>query len=237
MWFSVFLILIAPAVGSFLAVLADRLPRGEDVVRAPSRCRGCARRIAPWDLIPIASFLMLRGRCRACGAAVPPMLFYAELLATGAAVLAVLAGGNALHMGLSALFLWILVALALSDLTWFRLPDPLTAGLVPVAFALAPQGLAMAALGAVLGAGSFALLRWGYAWLRGRAGLGMGDVKLMAGLGAYAGPFDLPLLVLMAALIGIAMAALTPGGLRGTRAVPFGTALCAAAALLWLMRV
>lgn len=237
MWLSVFLILVAPAVGAFLAVLVDRLPRGEDVVMARSRCRSCARAIAPWDLIPLASYVVLRGRCRACGAAIPPLLLYTELLALGAAVLAVLAGGGALQVVLSALWLWLLIALALSDLTWFRLPDPLTLALVPVGMALAPDGLGAAALGAILGAGSFALLRRGYRRFRGREGLGLGDVKLMAGLGAYAGPYDLPLVVLIGALIGIGMALLGGGGLRGTRALPFGAALCAAGALLWLMRV
>lgn len=237
MWLSVFLILSAPAVGSFIGVLADRLPRGEDVVTARSRCRACGVRLGLRDLVPLASFVMLRGRCRTCGAAIPPLLLHAELLATGAAVLAVLAGGGALQVGLSALWLWLLIALCLSDLRWFRLPDPLTFALVPAGFALAPEGLVAAALGAVLGAGSFALLRRGYARFRGREGLGPGDVKLMAGLGAYAGPWDLPLMVLMAALIGIAMALLTPGGLRGDRALPFGAALCAAGAVLWALRV
>lgn len=237
MGLGIFMILIAPAVGSFLGVLADRLPRGEDVLRAPSRCRACGTRLGVRDLIPLASWLMLRGRCRTCGAAIPPVLFYAELLATGAAVLAVLAGGGALQVVLSALWLWLLIALALSDLAWFRLPDPLTGALAVVGIALSPAGPGAALLGAALGVGSFLVLRWGYRHLRGRAGLGLGDVKLMGGLGAYAGPWDLPLLVLMGAVLGLGLALLQGGALRGSRALPFGAALCAAGACMWLLRV
>ena len=237
------LILVAPAVGSFLAVLADRLPRGEDVIRAPSRCRSCQTRIAARDLIPLASFVALRGRCQTCDAAIPPFVFYIELLATGAAVLAVLAGGSLPDMGLAALWLWLLIALGACDLLWMRLPDPLTFALALVAagtaLSLEGIGITNAALGAALGAGSFAILRWGYLKLRHRAGLGLGDVKLMVGLGAFAGPWDLPLLVLNAALLALAAALLTgkgPAKLSATRAIPFGAALSVSAALLWFTR-
>lgn len=232
------LILSGPAVGSFLAVLADRLPRGEDVVRAPSRCRACGRRLRPWEMVPILSHIALRGRCRGCGAAIPGDALPIELAAAGAAVLAVLAGGGAAQMGLSALWLWLLLALAAADLRWLRLPDPLTAALAAVALATAAvRGEVGAALaGAALGVAAFAALRWGYARLRGREGLGLGDVKLMAGLGAFAGPWALPHLALTGALVALAGALASRGPLSGTRALPFGAALCVAGALLWLWR-
>ncbi|MDF1773369.1 MAG: prepilin peptidase [Pseudophaeobacter sp. bin_em_oilr2.035] len=249
------LILLAPAVGSFLAVLADRLARGEDVVRARSACRSCGAGLGLTDLVPLLSFLWLRGRCRHCGAAIPPWLFYAEILATGAALLALLAGGGAATVLLSCLFLWLLLALALSDLLWLRLPDLLTGALcvlvlgrvwiTPGAFGFVDgfSGLGWALIGAGLGCGSFLTLRIGYRALRGREGLGLGDVKLMAGLGGFAGPWDLPLLVLMGALLALlgALIASRAGGQDDAaplrfRALPFGTALCAAGAALWLLR-
>ena len=241
---SFFLILISPAVGSFLAVLADRLPRGEDILIAPSRCRDCGTRLGARDLIPIASYLMRRGVCSHCGGTIPAFTLYAEMLALGAGVLAVLAGGGNAEIALSALWLWLLIALGTTDLLWFRLPDPLVAALLATALALAALpggiGIELALWGAALGIGSFALLRWGYAALRGREGLGLGDVKLMAGLGAFAGPFDLAYLVLLAALSALLVAVLTrdraTDGLSLSRALPFGTALCAAAALLWFLR-
>jgi leader peptidase (prepilin peptidase)/N-methyltransferase len=241
--FGLLVVLVGPAVGSFLAVLADRLPRGEDVVAARSACRSCGAPLRPLQMIPILSFALQRGRCHACGAAIPAWLLYVELLATGAGVLAVLQGDGALSVVLNAVFLWLLIALAVTDLRWFRLPDVLTAALAAAAVGLAvlPGGIGLwdAAIGAALGAGSFAALRSGYRWLRGREGLGLGDVKLMAGLGAFAGPFDLPLLVLVGAVLGLAFAVLVRGAdkpaLAADRAIPFGTSLCAAAALLWLL--
>lgn len=246
--FSLFLIVLAPAVGSFLAVLVDRLPRGEDVLRQPSACRTCGQRLRAWDLVPVLSFVWLRGRCRHCQAALPPGLIYVEILATGAAVLAVIAGRAPGEILLSSLFLWLLLALAACDLRWMRLPDVLVAALFATSLgwasagALPSVGLEAALLGAVLGSGSFWALRLGYQALRGREGLGLGDVKLMAGLGAFAGPWDLALLVLLAALMALAAALMVrwraaSAGPFALMALPFGTALCGAGFLLWLLRV
>ena len=253
---ALFLLLFAPALGSFLAVLVDRLPRGEDVLRAPSRCRSCGNRLRIRDLLPILSFVWARGRCRHCAAAIPAWSLYLEIMATGVAVLALAAGGSGLTVLLSCLFLWGLLALAVCDLLWLRLPDPLTLALAGVVLIWATLGgrqdLGLSLLGAGLGMGSFMALRLGYQKLRHREGLGLGDVKLMAGLGGFAGPFDLPLLVLVAALLALAgslMARLVndlaeqrraaPAPRRtplGQQALPFGAALCTAAALLWLWR-
>lgn len=244
------LVLLSPAVGSFLGVLADRLARGEDVVRARSACRSCGARLGGLDLVPVLSFLWLRGRCRHCGAAIPPWALYVEIIATGAAVLAVAAGGTAPAMLMSCLFLWLLLALALSDLLWLRLPDLLTGTLFVLALGVTwngsepgEVGLGWALLGAGLGSGSFLALRIGYRALRGREGLGLGDVKLMAGLGAFAGPLDLPLLVLMGALLALLSALIGVLARSGPlhqplrfAVMPFGAALCGAAALLWLLR-
>jgi leader peptidase (prepilin peptidase)/N-methyltransferase len=237
------LILLGPAVGSFLAVLLDRLPRDEDIVARPSSCRSCGAALSPFQMIPIVSFAVQRGRCGKCGAGIPPWLLYTELLCLGAGVLAVLQGGDLLTIILSALFLWLLVALSMGDLLWFRLFDLLTACLAVVTFSMAftadGMGLMLAFWGAVIGAGSFAALRMAYQMLRGRAGLGLGDVKLMVGLGAFVGPYDLPLLVLMAALAALGVALIqrvgAPGSLAADRPLPFGTALCAAAAVMWLI--
>ncbi|SMX40810.1 prepilin peptidase [Maliponia aquimaris] len=234
---TVLLLLIAPAVGSFLGVLVDRLPRGEDAVAAPSRCRTCKARLGLRDLVPLLSYPLLRGRCRQCGAALPGWLWLIEIAATGAALLAVLKGGTDWQVWTSAGLLWLLLALAASDLLWFRLPDALTAALAALCLGAAlAQGVFLAALGGgLIGAGAFLALRAGYKALRGREGLGLGDVKLMAGLGALTGAAGLPLLVLIAALAALATALLARRGVRGDLALPFGAALCGAGALLWLL--
>ncbi|CUH63471.1 Pectic enzymes secretion protein OutO [Thalassovita gelatinovora] len=242
---ALLLILAGPFMGSFLALLADRLPRGEDVIVKPSHCRDCNARLRLRDLLPVLSFGLTRGRCRHCGAAIPPVTLYSEIIATGAAILAVLAGGGTIDIWLSAGFLWLLLVLTLCDLQWFRLPDLLTGMLFLITLGMAVRGGAMdqALIGAGLGAGAFLALRLGYHAIRGREGLGLGDVKLMAGLGAFAGPLDLPLLVLIAAFGALAVAG---GGYLldrtaqdtplAVRKLPFGSALCAAAAILWLLR-
>ncbi|WP_150297507.1 prepilin peptidase [Salipiger aestuarii] len=237
-------LLLAPCVGSFLAVLADRLPRGEDVVTRPSACRACGARLGPADLVPVLSFCLRRGHCGTCAAPIPSWLLYVEIAATGLAALAVAAGGGAVQVWVSLLWLWLLLALGVADARAFRLPDVLVLALCAVAAAgmalvgapiWPPPGQALA--GALLGSGAFLTLRLGYRALRGREGLGLGDVKLMAGLGAFAGPFDLPLVVLMAALGGLAGAvSWRRARLRRHLKLPFGSALCAAAGLLWLLR-
>lgn len=199
----------------------------------------------PRDLIPMLSFALSAGRCRHCGAPIPPWLLYIELAATGLALWALILGQSPTETWLIAVFLWLLMALIATDLIGFRLPDLLTGALVPIALMLAWTtgfpGLEMALLGGMIGAGSFGILRLGYRRLRRREGLGLGDVKLMAGLGAALGPHDLPLMLLLASLSSLAAAFAGASGrqahrLSANRPLPFGAALAAATGLLWMAR-
>lgn len=236
--FATFLLLASPVIGSFLAVLVDRLPRAEDVVWQRSACRACGVTLKPIDMIPVLSFLALRGKCRTCKAPVPHWHPIIETAALFAAVFALWRGGQNVEVVLLLFWLWALIALTATDLIWLRLPDLLTAILFSLSLGLAmlPTGIGLthALWGAAFGVLCFAALRWGYFQWRGVEGLGLGDVKLMAGLGAFAGPFDLPLLVLLATLLGFGMLAIV--GLRkpikADVALPFGACLCGAAVLL-----
>ncbi|HSG56764.1 MAG TPA: prepilin peptidase, partial [Paracoccaceae bacterium] len=119
----------SPAVGSFLNVLIDRLPRGQSIVSPRSACRSCGHVLGARDLIPILSYLFVRGHCRHCGAAIPPWHLYVEIAAIFAAVFAVLGSpplAPVAGIALAAAFLWLLLALLGTDLLWFRLPDVLT---------------------------------------------------------------------------------------------------------------
>jgi leader peptidase (prepilin peptidase)/N-methyltransferase len=234
------IVLLGPAIGSFIGVLADRLPRGESLWR-PSACRACGHRLRAAEMVPLVSYLFQRGRARCCGAPLPPWLPSAEIAAALIGVLVVLAVSGPLAQILTAAVLWCLLALAVTDILWFRLPDPLTASLAMLAAAAPPisgMGWIMALTGAAAGGASFLALRWGYQALRDREGLGLGDVKLMVGAGALVGPIDLPSVVLLAAVAALAAAfagQLSGGGrMTATRALPFGAALSAATGCIWV---
>lgn len=217
-----------------------RLPEARPIAWGRSRCEACGAALAPRDLVPLASWLMQRGRCRHCGAGLDRFYPAVELAALAIAIVAVLRarGGLAwLDAGLG----WWLLALGWIDLRRWLLPDALTLPLIGLglfaAWWLAPGRLLDRMLGAALGY----LLLWAvavlYRRLRGRDGLGLGDAKLFAGAGAWVGAEGLP-----AVLAGGALAALAAAGvlrLGGTRldrftALPFGPFLCAATWAVWL---
>lgn len=237
------LILVAPAMGSFLGMLVERLPRGRSVLER-STCADCGAPLRPADLVPLLSALALRGRCRACGAAIPGHLVRIEIAALAVGLLVAFTTESVADMFVLAGYLWCLVALLYSDLLYFRLPDALTAALLVLGLALAAldpgrgwlEGLLTAA-----GAGvAFLALRIGYRTLRGREGLGLGDVKLAAGIGAGLGWALFPVATLLAALLGLSAAsfeAAREGGLpRAATRLPLGTYLCAATALIWFWK-
>lgn len=234
-------LLLAPFIGSFLGVLVRRLPRGLPVAVARSRCETCGRALGLRDLVPIASYLLLRGRCRRCRAPIAAMHLGIELAAVGVALWAALTQADPARLWLTCGLGWTLLALAWIDAEHLRLPDALTLPLLLAGLGAtlvldpgaAPEHAAAAALGYLMLRG----LALAYRRLRGREGLGAGDAKLLAAAGAWLGVAALPGVVLGAALLGIGLAAVA--SLRGrptTRAtpVPFGPGLCAALWLVWL---
>jgi leader peptidase (prepilin peptidase)/N-methyltransferase len=235
---ALFLLFTGAAAGSFLALWAERLPHGEGVVLRSSRCRACGARIGWRDIVPVVSWIHLGGRCRGCGAAIPPWLFHAELGGVALAATAIFVAPTPAIMALGALWLWLLMGLALCDLVAMRLPDPLTGALFVTGFALGVlgPGAGPALIGAGVGAGCFLAIRLGYEGLRGREGLGMGDVKLIAGIGAALGWAALPLVALIAALGALAITLLLHrGSVARDAEIPFGAYLCGAAALVWIL--
>ena len=217
-------------VGSFLATLCIRWPRGEQVVAGRSACDGCGRHLGPSELVPLLSRLWLRGRCGQCGAAIAPTHAWME---AGAALLAAtaLALQPNLHGVALALFWLLLLAPAVLDARHFWLPDRLTA-------VLALGGIAVGGFvsGASLleriaaGAGAFlvlALVTLAYRRVRGRDGMGAGDVKLFAAIGLWTGAAPLPVILLLASIAGLGAAVIQ--GRRRIDRIPFGTCLVFAA--------
>jgi len=234
------LLLLAPVVGSFLGVVACRLPDGRPLVWSRSRCENCGAVLAVRDLVPLVSWLALRGHCRRCGGWLGWFEPAIELAALLIAALALVVDGMPQAM-LDSLFGWWLLTLAAIDLRRWLLPDLLTlplilAGLVAAAL-FDPEGLFDRALGAVLGYLFLRAIAAVYRRLRGREGLGGGDAKLFAGVGAWVGATALPQELLGAALVALITAAALR--LRGIRlaahsALPFGPFIALAGWPIWL---
>jgi leader peptidase (prepilin peptidase)/N-methyltransferase len=234
------MLLLAPFVGSVLGVLIRRLPHGQPVAAARSRCETCHHVLGPADLVPVASFLLLRGRCRWCRAPIAAAHLAIELAALAVAgSAATVCAGPALWAACA--LGWTLLALAWIDWEHFWLPDvlvlPLLLAGLACTWALAPWALADHALAAAFGYAGLRLAGWLYAWRRGVEGIGQGDAKLLAAAGAWLGLLALPRVILLAALGGLLIA----GGLRlagrpvgRATALPFGTALAAATWLIFL---
>ena len=229
-------LLFAPFVGSFLGVLVRRLPLGRPVVLDRSRCEGCGAPLAARDLVPLASYAALRGRCRRCGRAIGRFHPAIELAALAVAAWAVWADPDAAWP--DCVLGWGLLALAWIDWDHMRLPDALTLPLIPAGLAAAWwQDPGLATDHAVAAAAGYLLFRgvaWAYRRLRGREGLGQGDAKLLAVAGAWVGVAGLPWVLLGGALLGLLIAAA-----RGRRAlagapIPFGPPLALA---LWVVRL
>jgi leader peptidase (prepilin peptidase)/N-methyltransferase len=232
--------LVGACVGSFLATLALRTPEGwAGMWWGRSRCPACRAELRARDLVPLLSWLALRGRCRYCGASLGAWYPAVELAAAfaGGLPFLLLPGPEAV---LAALLGWWLLALATIDLVAWILPDALTLPLVLLGLAFAAWGgpaagpvpvtsPAGSALGALFGYLVLAALAFTYQRLRGREGLGLGDAKLLAAAGAWLGAERLPLVVLAAALVGLAMALVAQRGeLKAETALPFGPALALA---------
>jgi len=236
-------LLLAPFAGSLLGVLIRRMPDGRAVVLARSACEACGTRIAAQDLVPLVNQLWLRGRCRACGARIAPMHLSIELAALGVAAWAWLdaGAGDLGRLWAGCVLGWLLLALAWVDWEHWLLPDALTLPLLMAGLGatlmLQPDRIAAHAGGAALGYLGFRAVAALYRRWRGREGLGQGDAKLLAAAGAWLGWEALPMLVLIAALIGIpvaVVAGLRRGSVHGRTAIPFGLPLAAACWLLWL---
>ncbi len=237
-------LLAAPFIGSVLGVLIRRLPAGQPVVVARSVCEACRQPLSPFELVPILSFVLQRGRCRTCGAPIAPMHLAIELAAFAIAAIAAAALADPVALWLGCALGWTTLTLAWIDVEHLRLPDVLILPLIPAGLAatwiLEPDMLTGHALGAVIGYGAMRGLAAGYHMLRGRDGLGQGDAKLMAAAGAWAGLTALPSILTGAAMLTLGWAAVER--LRGATAnaqsaFPLGPGISVALWAVWLWQV
>ncbi|KAF0807956.1 leaderpeptidase and N-methyltransferase [Alcanivorax xiamenensis] len=251
-------------VGSFLNVVIHRVPRmmertwrreAQEVLELPmeetrpynlvvprSRCPHCDHAIRWHENIPVMSWLVLKGRCSACGQGISSRYPLIELLsALVAAVCAWQLGyGGWLVFVLFASF--TLLALAVIDLDTTLLPDAMTfpllwAGLLAALLGISPVSLPDAVVGAMAGYLSLWSLYWVFKLATGKEGMGYGDFKLLAALGAWLGWQYLPLVILLSSVVGLmfAIGMMARGGLDRSQGIPFGPYLAIAGwiALLW----
>lgn len=192
------------------------------------------------DLVPLASWLAQRRRCRYCGGALgvfyPAIELGALLVAAWAASVA-----SGAMLWISCCLGWCLLALGFIDWRNGVLPNALTFPLIPLGLAAGlldgAASFTAHAVGALVGFASFALIRWLYARWRGREGLGFGDVKLLAASGAFVAWDGLPSVVLIGAIAALALVLLASAGGRKValdQRVAFGPALCLGTWLVWL---
>jgi leader peptidase (prepilin peptidase)/N-methyltransferase len=221
-------------VGSFLNVCIYRLPRRQSVVWPASRCATCERELSWYENVPVVAWLVLGGRCRTCRTRISAMYPIVELV-TGA----LFAGGFLLYgptpLALVRIFFGCaLIVLFVIDLQHRILPNVITVTGIPVGFAcslLMPPGWQESLIGLVVGGGLLWVIGEVYYRARGVDGLGMGDVKMLAMIGAFLGWRLMLVTVIFAslagALVGIGLLASGRGGMKA--ALPFGTFLAVGA--------
>lgn len=224
---------VGATIGSFLNVCIHRLPRSESVVFPGSHCPDCDMPIAWYDNVPIASFILLRGRCRRCGTRISYRYPIVE------AVTALIWVAAAVRHGISwqglgvAVFFTILLGIAITDFQTFIIPDEFTIGgaIAGVLLSAAPGGITLqqSLLGLVIGFGFLYLAGLLGEWWLKKPAMGGGDVKMMAMVGAFLGPLGAVLTVFLGALVGTLI--FLPLTLRSRRLVPFGIFLAVGAAV------
>ncbi len=209
--------------GSFLNVVAYRLPRGESLATPASRCPGCDTPIKPYDNVPVLSWLLLRGRCRACGTSIA-WRYPAVELATGALMAAVVVAFGADRVWLGLAFVALLVPVTVIDIDFRIIPNKLMIlGTVaaPAILVLTDREALPEHLIAGAAAGGFLLV----AAIAYPAGMGMGDVKLALVMGLFLGrDVGVAMLVALVAgsVLGAAVIAVKGAGEGRKTAIPFG---------------
>ena len=264
--FPILVFVVGLVVGSFLNVVIHRLPvmldrrwrrqcdelagkspgagktsEAFNLVVPRSRCPHCGHRISALENIPLISFLWLKGRCSACGTPISRRYPTVELLTAVLSVAVAWRFGAGAGAAAGLLLTWALIALAFIDYDHQILPDDITLpliwlGLLFNVFGLF-TGLHSAVIGAVAGYVSLWLVYQGFKILTGKEGMGFGDFKLLAGLGAWLGWQTLPLVILFSSFLGAAVGLLfiVFFGRDRRLPIPFGPFLCLAGwvALLW----
>jgi leader peptidase (prepilin peptidase) / N-methyltransferase len=223
-----FSVLFGLCLGSFANVCIYRIPLNKSIVHPPSSCPHCGARIRFFDNIPVISYLLLMGRCRQCETSISMRYPLVEILMAFLSLALFIRFGFQLQTIQFMVFAGTLVILSFIDLDHKILPDVLTLPGIAVGFLVSflPGGISWAAslIGLAAGGGSLYLVATVYERITGREGLGGGDIKLLAMIGAWMGWQSLPLIVLMSSLSGAVIGSvfILSGGKGARTQIPFG---------------
>jgi len=206
MIFSATVFILGLIIGSFINVCIYRLPRRESIVFPASHCPLCKTPIRAYDNIPIISFLILRGRCRACHAAISRQYPLVELIHAIGYLFIFQHFGPSIETAIYSIFFSSLVIITLIDLAHQIIPDVITLPGIPLCFVLAstllPLGPMRSAIGLLVGGGLFYLIAFLSMALLKKEGMGGGDIKLIAMIGALLGWEKVLLTIFSASLLG-----------------------------------
>jgi leader peptidase (prepilin peptidase)/N-methyltransferase len=239
LWIDGYVLFIGMCVGSFLNVCIYRLPEGASIVRPPSACPKCGASIRWYDNIPVISYLLLRGRCRGCRAPISIRYPLVELVTGLFAVATWLQFGPHPATLIYFLFIAALLVITFIDIDHRIIPDIISLPGIPLGFAasfLLPNlDWRSSLIGIVAGGGILFSIAWGYHLIRGKEGMGGGDIKLLAMIGAFLGWKGVFFTIMASSFIGTAVGIvmMVRAGKGMKMALPFGPFL-AIGAILYL---
>lgn len=238
---SLAVFIFGSVVGSFLNVCIARLPKGESVVSPPSHCPLCKTPIPFYDNIPLLSYICLWGRCRFCKERISPRYFIVEFLMALFSVLLVNRFGLGLAFFVNFILVAALIVITFVDLDVRIVPDVISLpgiglGLISsivnsqwsmVYSAIVPSPVS-SLLGILVGGGSLLLVAWAYQFFTGIEGMGGGDIKLLAMIGAFLGWPSIPVTLFIASLSGsvVGLIFMVRKGVDSKYALPFAPFLC-----------
>ncbi len=233
---ALLLALLGAIIGSYMATIALRWPAGRSASVGQSACDGCGLTLRWFELIPILSYVAARGYCRRCGAKIASLHLRIELCAAALGLVSASLYIEPISALISAVLFWQLLLLAVLDWRHLWLPDRLTIALAASGLALggwvSDLPLTIRAAAMVGGFLTMELIRRGFLALRGKEGMGAGDPKMFGAIAAWTGPFALPFILMLAAVVGLAAALLALARRKQVDAFPFGTYLALATLLV-----
>ena len=235
--YSAFALVFGMVVGSFLNVCICRMPRDESIVSPPSHCPVCSYQIRWYDNIPLLSYLFLRGKCRGCGTHISLQYPLVELLNGLLTLLLFLRFGPTLAFATLFLLCSALVVITFIDIEHQIIPDEISLPGIVVGFILSffipGYTWLNSLLGILLGGGSLLLVAYGYQWLTGKDGMGGGDIKLLAMMGAFLGWKSVLFIIFASSLIGsiVGVSIMLVQKKDSKQAIPFGPYLAFGAVL------